>query len=120
MNGAEISFLVIIGVLIAFYFMIIRPGQQEQKRQQNTIRDLREGDEVETTAGFLGIVTKIDTPERGPVHITIDFGNGVEVRALTTSVARRLSTADERAGQETTQQAEEAVRQSGTRPPTKV
>ncbi len=95
MNGAEISFLVIIGVLIAFYLMIIRPGQQEQKKQQQTIRDLREGDEVETTAGFLARVAKIETPENGRVHIILDFGNGVEIRALTTSVARLVSDRDE-------------------------
>lgn len=112
MNGAEISFLVIIGVLIAFYLMIIRPGQQEQKRQQQTIRDLREGDEVETTAGFLARITKIETPEDGRVHIILDFGNGVEIRALTTSVARCLSSADdstaEEAEEEGATEAEEA------------
>ena len=111
MNGAEISFLVIIGVLIAFYLMIIRPGQQEQKRQQQTIRDLREGDEVETTAGFLARIKQIETPEDGRVHIILDFGNGLEIRALTTSVAKRLSSADDStagdAEEETANEAEE-------------
>ncbi len=96
---AEASFISIVIIIVAFYLITIRPGIQEQKRHEQTIRDMREGDEVETTAGFLGIVTKIETPESGPVHITIDFGNGIEIRALTTSVARRLSSAEERKAQ---------------------
>lgn len=96
MNGAEISFLVIIGVLVAFYFMIIRPGQQEQKRQQQTIRDLQEGDEVITTAGFFATIKEIHTPEEGPVELVLDFGNGTVIRALTTSVTRRVSRAEGR------------------------
>lgn len=94
MNGAEISFLVIIGVLVAFYFMIIRPGQQEQKRQQQTIRDLHEGDEVITTAGFFATIKEINTPEDGPVELVLDFGNGTTMRALTTSVTRRVGEAE--------------------------
>ncbi len=96
---AEASFISIVIIMVAFYLITIRPGIQEQKRHEQTIRDMREGDEVETTAGFLGIVTKIETPESGTVHITIDFGNGVQIRALATSVVRRLSSAEEREGQ---------------------
>jgi len=97
---AEASFISIVIIMVAFYLITIRPGQQEQKRQQQTIRDLREGDEIETTAGFLGTVGKIETPEDGPVQITIDFGNGMEIRALSTSVLRRISSADERVQQQ--------------------
>ena len=97
MNLAEISFIIMLAVMAVFYLMFIRPARKEQDRQENTIRDLRVGDEVETTAGFIGIVSDINTPEEGPVHITLDFGNGVEIRALTTSVLRRVASADERA-----------------------
>ncbi len=110
MNLAEISIIIMLAVMGVFYLMFIRPARKEQDRQENTIRDLRVGDEVETTSGFIGVVTKIDTPEEGPVHITLDFGNGLEIRALTTSVLRRLSSAEEREerSEETQQGAEEA------------
>ena len=97
MNLAEISFIIMLAVMAVFYLMFIRPARKEQDQQENTIRDLHIGDEVETTAGFIGIVSDIDTPEEGAVQITLDFGNGIEIRALTTSVRRRLATADERA-----------------------
>lgn len=106
MNGAEISFLVIIGVLVAFYLMIIRPGQQEQKRQQQTIRDLKVGDEVITTAGFFARVKEIHTPEEGPVELLLELEKGVQLRALTSAITRLVSTAEEPAEQR--EQTEEA------------
>ncbi|MGB2696077.1 MAG: preprotein translocase subunit YajC [Dehalococcoidia bacterium] len=99
MNGAEISFLVIIGVLVAFYLMIIRPGQQEQKRQQQTIRDLKVGDEVITTAGFFARVKEIHTPEEGPVELLLELEKGVQLRALTSAITRLVSKAEEPAEQ---------------------
>ena len=93
MNTAEISFVVILGVMAAFYFIFIRPARQEQKRVEGTIRDLRVGDEVITTAGFFARVKDIQTPEEGPVQLILELGNGLEVRALTSSIAQRVSTA---------------------------
>lgn len=95
MNTAEISFIVILGVMAAFYMIFIRPAAKEQKRVQNTIRDLAVGDEVITTAGFFATIRQIETPEEGPVQITLDFGNGVAFRALTSSISRKLSAAED-------------------------
>ena len=93
MNTAEISFIVILGVMAAFYFIFIRPARQEQKRVEGTIRDLRVGDEVITTAGFFARVKDIQTPEEGPVQLILELGNGLEVRALTSAIAQRVSPA---------------------------
>ncbi len=95
MNTAEISFIVILGVMAAFYFIFIRPARQEQKRLEETIRELRVGDDVVTTAGFFAHVKEIHTPEEGPVQLVLDLGGGLEVRALTSAIARRVGTADE-------------------------
>lgn len=99
MNLEELSFLIIVVVLVAFYFILIRPSQQEQKRQQQTIRDLHVGDEVITTAGFFATVKEIRTPEQGDVQLVLDLGGGLEVRALTSSILRRVSVATESAQQ---------------------
>lgn len=95
MNTAELSFIIIVGVMAAFYFIFIRPARQEQKQLQQTIRDLRVGDEVVTTSGFFARVKEIHTPEQGPVQIVLDLGNGIEVRALTSAIARRVTAAEE-------------------------
>jgi preprotein translocase subunit YajC len=93
----ELSFLIVVIVMVAFYLIFIRPSQQEQKRHQQEIRDLSVGDDVITTAGFFATVRRITTPEEGPVEIMLDFGNGIEVRALTSSVLKRVSAAAEAA-----------------------
>ncbi|HET6615564.1 MAG TPA: preprotein translocase subunit YajC [Dehalococcoidia bacterium] len=91
MNAAEFGFVVIIGIIVAFYLIVLRPQQQEQKRQQKDIKDLQVGDEVLTTSGFLGTVTDVYIPETGPVQIIIDFGNGVTINAVATAIAQRVA-----------------------------
>jgi len=91
MNAAEISFVVIVGIVVAFYLIVLRPQQQEQVKQRKDIKDLQVGDEVLTTSGFLGTVKEIHIPESGPVQLVIDFGNGVVMNALTTAVAQRVA-----------------------------
>ena len=91
MNSAEISFIIILAVLAAFYLIFIRPARQEQKRLEDTIRELQVGDDVVTTSGFFARVKEIRTPEEGPVQLILELGDGLEVRALTTSIIRRVT-----------------------------
>jgi preprotein translocase YajC subunit len=93
MNVGEISFVIMVGVIAAFYLIFIRPASKEQTRLKDMIRDLRVGDDVITTAGFFARIKHIETPEDGPVQLLLDFGHGVEVRALTTSILKRLTVA---------------------------
>ncbi len=108
MNSAEIGSLAVVAIVIAFYLIVLRPQQQDQKRQRQDIKDLQVGDEVLTTSGFLGTVKDVQIPERGPVQIVLDFGNGVVVSALATSIAQRVAagqTLHSRAGAGTEEEA---------------
>jgi preprotein translocase YajC subunit len=95
MQAGEISFVIMVGVIAAFYIIFIRPASKEQMRVKDIIRDLHVGDEIITTAGFFARIKQIETPEDGPVQLVLDFGHGVEMRALTTSILRRLTVAPE-------------------------
>lgn len=99
MNAAEISFIVIVGIVVAFYLIVLRPQQQDQAKQQKDIKDLQVGDEVLTTSGFLGTIKDVYVPESGPVQLVIDFGNGVVVNALPTAVAQRVAAGQTRFSQ---------------------
>ena len=94
MNLAELSFIIILVIMVAFYLITIRPGQQEQKRQQQTIRELQVGDQVLTTAGFFAQVKEIHTPEGGPVQPVLELGRGLEVRSVTSAIASRVAAAE--------------------------
>ena len=91
MNAAEIGFIAILAIILAFYLIVLRPQQQEQKRQQHDIKNLQVGDEVLTTSGFLGVVKDVYIPETGPVQLVIDFGNGVVINAVATAIAQRVA-----------------------------
>lgn len=91
MSEASIGSIAVVAIIVAFYLIVLRPQQQDQKKQQQDIKDLQVGDEVLTTSGFLGIVKDVQIPERGPVQIVLDFGNGVVISALATSIAQRVA-----------------------------
>lgn len=99
MNLEELGFIIIVGVVVAFYLIFIRPAQQEQKRHQATIRELQVGDEVVTTSGFFARIKEIHTPEEGDAELILDLGGGTEIRALISAVIRRIEPAAESAKQ---------------------
>ena len=51
--------LAIFGV---FYFFMIRPQMKKQKEQQNFVNNLKEGQEIVTSAGIIGRIVKIEGP----------------------------------------------------------
>jgi len=53
------SFLPLIVIFLLFFFMIIRPQMKQAKEQRNMIAALQKGDEVVTTGGIVGKVTKV-------------------------------------------------------------
>jgi preprotein translocase subunit YajC len=91
LNEAEIGAIAVVAIILAFYLIVLRPQQQEQKRQRKDIQDLQVGDEVLTTSGFLCKVKEIHIPESGPVQIVLDLGNGVHVHALASAIQQRVA-----------------------------
>jgi preprotein translocase subunit YajC len=59
-TGADfMSFLPMIVIFVLFYFMLIRPQLKQAKQQKAMIEALKAGDEVATTGGIVGKVTKV-------------------------------------------------------------
>jgi preprotein translocase YajC subunit len=91
MSEATVASIVVVSVIIAFYLVLIRPQQQELRKQQQDIKKLEVGDEVLTTSGFLAVVKEIYVPESGPTQIVLDLGNGLTVHALASAVKQRVA-----------------------------
>ena len=53
------SFLPLVVIFVLFFFMIIRPQMKQAKEQRNMIAALQKGDEVITSGGIVGKVTKV-------------------------------------------------------------
>lgn len=60
-NSSNLPFLITMGgVMIIFYFFMIRPQQQKQKQIQEFIKEVNKGDEIVTTGGIHGKVHAVD------------------------------------------------------------
>jgi len=46
-------------IFAIFYFLLVRPQQQQRKKHEETIRQLKRGDEVVTAGGIIGEVMQI-------------------------------------------------------------
>ena len=53
------SFLPLIVIFVLFWFMLIRPQMKQAKEQRKLIEALQKGDEVTTSSGIVGRITKV-------------------------------------------------------------
>jgi preprotein translocase subunit YajC len=53
------SFVPMVVIFVLFYFMLVRPQMKQAKEQRAMIEALKVGDEVVTSSGILGKVTKV-------------------------------------------------------------
>lgn len=59
-SNALFSSVFMYGAIFAiFYFLLVRPQQQQRKKHEETIRQLKRGDEVVTAGGIVGEVVQI-------------------------------------------------------------
>lgn len=59
-------------MIVAFYFLLIRPQQKRAKEQRTMMEALKAGDEVITSGGFLGRVSKV-----ADQYVVIEVGSVV-------------------------------------------
>ena len=59
-------------MIVAFYFLLIRPQQKRSKDQRTMMEALKTGDEVITSGGVLGRVSKVSDQ-----YVVIEVGNVV-------------------------------------------
>ena len=77
---------VVLPVMAAFYFILMRPVIAQQRRRRRDVSRLTIGDEVLTTGGFYAIVRDIQTREDGPLELTLEAAPGVQLRATAAAV----------------------------------
>lgn len=53
------SFLPILLMIVVFYFLLIRPQQNRQRKWQGMLGNLKPGDKVTTTGGIRGVILSI-------------------------------------------------------------
>ena len=79
------SFLPLIFIFVVFYFLLIRPQTKKAKEQKQMIEALAKGDEVVTSGGLLGRISKV-----GDNFIELDISEGVTVKVQRHAVANLM------------------------------
>ncbi|SDZ03085.1 preprotein translocase subunit YajC [Nitrosomonas sp. Nm33] len=79
------SFLPLIGILVIFYFLLIRPQSKRAKEQKLMREGLQKGDEIIISGGELGRVISV-----GENYITIEIAPNVEIVVLKAGVQTLL------------------------------
>jgi len=67
--GEAASFLPLILIVLAFYFLLIRPQSKRAKAQRQMQNELAPGSAVMLTSGIFGELTRTDDPERVDVRV---------------------------------------------------
>jgi preprotein translocase subunit YajC len=69
-------------MIVAFYFLLIRPQNKRAKEQREMLAKIVAGDEVATTGGILGKVTEV-----GDQYLTLEIASGVAIKLQKFQVA---------------------------------
>lgn len=60
LSSTLISFLPFVLILVAFYFILIRPQKKKEKKDAEMRNSVQIGDEIVTIGGIVGIVCKLE------------------------------------------------------------
>jgi len=83
--GSLGSMLPLVLMFVVLYFVMIRPQMKRQKEAKAMIDALAKGDEVVTTGGMLGKISKI-----GETFLTVEIATGVEIQVQRGAVVQVL------------------------------
>ena len=75
------SLILPIGLVVLFYFFLIRPQSKRQKEQKQMVNDLQKGEEVLTSGGMLGKITNIKDD-----FITLEIAKDISITMQKTAV----------------------------------
>ncbi len=78
------GFIPLILIFVIMYFLMIRPQQQQRKQHQAMIEALRRGDQVITSGGFIGKITKVKDDE----EVEVELADNVKVRVVRSTIVR--------------------------------
>lgn len=80
------AFLPLIIIFAIFYVFLIRPQQKKQKELTSMLNSISAGDEILTTGGLFGKVTKVVDNNT----FVVEIANGVSVKVAKSGVAQKV------------------------------
>jgi preprotein translocase subunit YajC len=85
MSSTLTGMLPLVLMFVVLYFVMIRPQMKRQKEHKAMIEAIAKGDEVATSGGLIGKVTKLQES-----YLNLEIANGVEVQVQRSAVVQVL------------------------------
>jgi len=84
-GGSWQSFLPLVALFVAFYFMLIRPQTKKAKEHRDMVSKLAVGDEVATAGGVIGRIS-----EAGESYLSLEVARDVTIKVQRFQVTQLL------------------------------
>jgi len=83
------QFIPLILIFVIFYFFLIRPQQKKVKEHKAMVENLKKGDNIVTSGGITGTITRIIDNDKVEVEIaenvTVEVIRGTGIQSLMNS-----------------------------------
>ena len=79
------AFLPMVAIFVVFYFLLIRPQQKRAKETKAMLQALQKGDEVVTSGGVLGKISKLTDS-----YATVEIAPNVEITVQRSAISLLL------------------------------
>jgi preprotein translocase subunit YajC len=76
-NAGMMQLLLLGGMILVFYFFMIRPQAQKAKKAKTFQEGLQKGDKIVTIAGIHGVVNKVN--EDGTIQVEVSPGSYIKI-----------------------------------------
>src|SRR5215216_29636 len=90
MSNSLSTFVLIALMVLAFYFLIMRPQRKRQQALQRTMGELAPGARVMLGSGLFGTVVSV-----GEKQVVLEISPGAELTVLKQAIARVVTESDE-------------------------
>ena len=84
---AAAQFIPLILIFAIMYFLLIRPQQKKMKDHRAMVEALRRGDQVVTSGGLIGKVSKVKEGD----EVEVELAENVKVRVVKSTIAQVLN-----------------------------
>ena len=81
-----IQFVPLIGLVVLFYFLMIRPQQRRMKQHQETLSGIKRGDQIVLSSGVYGKVVRVEDSDVG-----VEIATGITVKVRKGMITEVLS-----------------------------
>ena len=78
-------FVMLIPMGLIFYFLVMRPQQQQAAQHRTAIENLRRGDVVVTSGGIVGKIVK--APAKEDTEVTLEIATDVQVKVVKSTLS---------------------------------